>query len=220
MKNIYVEKMKSVVTRYYQTALTCQSEINDTKARYNAKFQQQAIEPIVARSENAFIKAKQDIAAIFEETRYLLCKANFPSVAELTEDKELFEPNAPFELTAPEIESFITKYEDNFSMQRVIRSYLDRRSKKYPELNCIKTHSAEEVLTTYKKFADSALSLIESIHSDPNAVSVLTVRAYADEQFGRRLYEIVGDGSELESFRMKQIPETAKTVFDSYKLNV
>ena len=107
----------------------------------------------------------------------------------------------------------------------------------------LKVPTPSEELEAYQQFYNSAVNMIYNIYSngaypyvqpddynngnhytDPNTPrqtevqEPLEIRAYADEVLAKELYQAVGDGSHLDEYTYKDIPEGLKHTFDDVRI--
>ena len=82
----------------------------------------------------------------------------------------------------------------------------------------IKIYLPEERAKIYLKFAQSAINLVEKISLSPS-VSATEIDSFADPDFGKQLFEVVGEGRELDTVSLNGKSELETSRFDSYKLN-
>lgn len=218
--NTYIEKFKKVLKDFDTAAQTYSAQVADN----NSRFQPATAETENAKLEQQFsdqhMKAIQEITAIFETVRGRLAVASFPTADQMNDDAKMFSSDTGIVLEPAEVQIFISRNAQNFTVLRLISAYLDRidpDQKKYVDQRK-SIHSARDVLAVYKQFAESALSLIETIYNAPSEQHGLTVDAYADEDFGRELYDVIGDGSQLQSVILSRAPMEASHLFDDVTL--
>jgi hypothetical protein len=155
----------------------------------------------------------------------LLARANFPDAKKLTDDTQLFERNSNVELTPQEVQAFVEKYNANFMMLRYIKNWIEKNPKRTVEFAEItkKIYLPADQLEVYRKFAASALSIIDTIHNatpDTFAGIMIEIMAYADENFSAELFSVIGNGENLRGYKTANVPESAKHVFDDIFLQL
>ena len=69
------------------------------------------------------------------------------------------------------------------------------------------------------EFAQSAVTLIEKIAIAPS-VSATEIDSFADPDFGKQLFEVVGKGEELDRVSLSNKSELETNSFSNYKLDL
>ena len=77
----------------------------------------------------------------------------------------------------------------------------------------------EDKAKVYLKFAQSAINLIEKIALAPS-VSATEIECFADSDFGKQLFEVVGEGKELDGVILSNKTELETSAFDNFKLDL
>ena len=221
MTNFYVEQMRDVINSFYAKEKESQKQIKSAKEKYSPEYLGTIINDLEFNRERDYNTAKMLISDIFTDIREYLSISNFPNVAQLTGDRLLFSENSGIDLTVQEVETFIERYKDNCTMLRVITNWLE---KNHSGMNGYTTLQKKIVmpidkLETYKKFAESALSLIDTIYNTTDVTGLeLMINSYADENFAKELFDKIGDGRTLKETSKFQVPENAKHTFDYIEL--
>jgi len=218
MSNIYVSQFKDVIKNYYSTMKSYDAERTDILSMYTEEFASEKLNILNSKIESEYQKAKELIASIYENVRTLLSVSSFPSASDMnTNIQNIFVNGIGIKLTASEISAFIEQYNNNALALRIIAEYIDNH-KEYASLR-VKIHTPADKLLVYKKFAESALSLIESIYSNSASnVSMSNIDSYADENFASDMYKVIGSGTNLSSLKERNIPESAKHFFDDISI--
>ncbi len=176
----------------------------------------------------------------------MLASANFVNVESLTADRLLFDNNSSFDLSAEEVQSFVERYEGNYVMLRLIKDWVAKNNVPTQE-NPVGKYAGirivlpADMVQVYKKFADSALSLVDKIYNngiimqenvyngivyeakedkqskDGKSEYPYEIESFGDENFAHDLFAVIGNGMKLSDYKNNRIPETAKHVFDSVK---
>lgn len=233
MTNTYVEQFRDILKNYYQKEKSLQSKKTDALKRYSAEYAQKEVSQIQEESNRSYLNYQTMILDIFSDVRGFLAAANYPDPTKIPDYlKELFSVTSPIRLTSVEVQTIIQQYHDNFSVQRMVSDWLQQK-RQAGQLKARKTNSPvidefsdcqpispSDQLMVYKKFADSALDILNKIHYSPQNVSEYEISSYADESFAQDLFNIVGDGRKLKQYKNAPYYETAKSSYDSVTLNV
>ena len=232
MSNRYVSMMKDYVRNYQKKEMQYQEQRLDAKRKYSAEFAQSALAKNQEQATASYFHYKSAIGNVFNEIRENLSAACYPDIDMIPEaERNLFSANSPIKLTPNEIKMKISQYKNNFMVQRMISDYIDRQ-RQIQNREAESTSSApadiyadckvftpEDHLKIYKQFADSALSMIDSIHYAPQNSSASYVEAFADENFASELFEVIGDGESLKQYKNKPYYSIASHSFDSVNVN-
>lgn len=222
MANIYVEQFKNIVKDYLTKAKEIQKQIAEYKKQFSVAYAEKAIKKVEEKRKQDYLSAKNSIINIFEELRTNLAIANFPNVEFLTDDRMFFTDNMAIRLTADEVKAYVERYNTNYTMLRLIKDWIEKN--KGEEMNdflSIRIVLPTEKLNVYQQFAQSALSLVDTIYNaGVDTINTLPVDSYADEKFGKQLYDIIGNGKELSEYRTKQVPNSIKHSFDNITLSL
>ena len=233
MGNIFVDKNKSIVKAYYEKAW----QIKDKMAENSKTFV-----PDVAYAENkklaeqnleAYNKAVADIASEFANVRELLARANVIDTAEVPKEIEKVFSSNLYNLSTAEVQAYADEYKDNDTVTRIISDWIADKSqikdgKLFGKYEGVRIVRPVDKLDVYKKFAESALYIIEQIHNDGTLmqrdtltnerVEPLEINGYADEDFGKELFAVIGDGKALADEHRKHVPESLLHTFDHVQI--
>ena len=232
MANFYVESFKDIIKGYYKKQKAFNAKIADNNKRFSPEYAEKENKAIKEQQTQAYNEAQASINEVFTTVRGLLANANFINVEALTADRMFFADASGFDLSAEEVQGFVERYKDNFTMLRLIKDWIAKHDK------TTKEHPADMV-QAYKKFGEGALDVCDKIYgngiimqdldysngSNPNAQGrtekkeyPLEIEYYGDENFARELFAVVGSGMGLSDYRTKRVPDTAKHAFDDIKL--
>lgn len=224
MSNIYVTRMKNALNECYKRELQFANMTADIYERFSADYAEGEAARVRAQSEDCCRYYKNQIKEAFEEARELLAIANFPDPQWLTADRHVFELNSPFRLSPQEVKIYVDRYSKrgNFAMLRMIQDWISQHDlpNRGNPLGDIKIFLPSDHLMIYKKFADSALSQIETIHQGAKAVNPSAVSCYADENFASEWFGIIGDGTGLKVYQNASVEDTVKRTFDTVTLSI
>lgn len=244
MSNIYVGSFKDIIKGYYKKQKAFNAKIADNNKRFSPEYADKENKAIKEQQAQAYNEAKASIDDVFTTVRGLLANANFINVESLTADRMFFADDSGFDLSAEEVQGFVERYKDNFTMLRLIKDWIakhDKTTKEHPvgKYASVQIVTPMDMVQAYKKFGEGALAVCDKIYgngvimqdldysngSNPNAQGrtekkeyPLEIEYYGDENFARELFAIVGSGMGLSDYRTKRVPDTAKHAFDDIKL--
>ena len=225
MGNVYVSQYKEALKGFHNRMRSYQAEIDDNNKRFSVEYAKKANAEVLNRAKSDYEGTKAKINDTYSTVRSLLGRSMFLSAESLTADRKFFKTNSGFNLTPNDVNGFIERYSGNTTMTRLIRDWVERRKAEDASaggisdfLNC-KTILPEDQLEVYKKFGNSALSLLHDIYSSPTDLTKASVESYADESFGAPLFGIIGDGLNMNDYKNHRIPEQMTHYFDNVNLN-
>lgn len=211
MKNIYINKFKTIATNYF----------NDVSAlREKAKYNSITYTPTLAQDYNAELEqeitrkansAIEEINSVFEEVKKKISVCNFPNAGNLGDDC-VIESGI---LTAEEINILLKKYYSEYSFIK-IRKLVS----KYPKITeTMVIQTANDFVEIYRKFAESAIKLIYGIMQNPK-FSEIELNAFGDSGFASNLYAVIGSGQAIIPTTVTDKNEFMSHSFDDIVLEV
>ena len=221
MANIYIGQLKDLLRNFYNRTQSKRKEIEANNTRYSPEYAQTANTEIMEKMAIDYENVLNSINGIFVNVRGLLAKANFPNVEQLTADRLLFDKTSSFNLSVEDVQGFAERYRDNFTFSRLISDWIGARHKstKSGEMSpydAIQINTPADHLSVYQKFCNSAGSIAERIYNGDASKTELDL--FADEDFGRDLYAVIGDGRSLDNYKTARVPESATHCFDDVNL--
>lgn len=219
MTNFYVNRFKEVIEKYYNEAQRISKEISFNNENYQVAIADVKNKELATKKETLYVQAKDAIHTIFTDIKLCLANMNFPSVENLTADRLFFSSETPIELTKEQILSFIERYKNNPTMLSVISGYIERHHKGFDEWIEVKKNinTPEKQLVEYQKLSKSALSLLNTINSNPLSTSKIFIDNYCTND-NASFWAVIGDGMNLTDYRNSKVPESAKHTFDNYTI--
>ena len=223
MSNVFVAQFKDTVHNFYKTNAELLNRMEENRKRFSAEYVEKENAKVTEQAAQTYETAKASINNTFNMVKELLAVASFPDVERLTADRLFFSSDDCFDLSHEEVASFIQRYRTNYTMLKLISAWITKHNEEsseapYGKYAGIKVVLPSDMLPVYKKFAESALSLINTIYFN-NGVNKNMIDSYADENFAKELYEIIGSGLELSEYRTKQVPEMVRHQFDDVVLS-
>lgn len=215
MSNIYLKKYKDILEAYFdrQKELNKQEEDNNkTYAPAVAQMKNKEIEEVKVQ---AYEGAKSLIDGVFKEVRTLLAYGSFLNVEDLTSDRLIFESG--FELTKQDIQAYLERYKENFTMKRLIADWVKKQPKpeQYGDINFA---LPSDQLELYKQFAEKAIYLCDKIFTNGWSAE-LGIENFEDETMNRYKLDVIGSGEELASCKSKRVPNAQLHIFDNVTLD-
>lgn len=211
MTNIYVNKFKNIATAYYEKVCSLRAKAGYNTTTYNeqvAKDYNAEIESEITRKANS---AVEEINTVFEEVKKKISVCNFPNARNLGDDC-VIESGI---LTAEEINILLKKYYSEYSFIKIRKLVSE-----YPKITeTMVIQTANDYVSVYRKFAESAIKLIYSIMQNPK-FSEIELNSYGDENFASSLYAIINTGNSLIPISVTEDNEYMSHSFDNIVLEV
>lgn len=209
MTNIYVNKFKNIATAYYEKVCSLRAKAGYNTATYNqqvAKDYNEKIESEITRKANS---AVEEINTVFEEVKKKISVCNFPNEGNLGDDC-VIESGI---LTAEEINILLKKYYSEYSFIKIRKLVSE-----YPKITeTMVIQTANDYVSVYRKFAESAVKMIYGIMQNPK-FSEIELNSYGDETFCSNLYSVIGTGNSLIPVTLTDKNEFMSHTFDSVTL--
>lgn len=217
MGNYYVSTMKDYLRIYYKKHEQLANEIVENNKKFTPEYAESQNAILREKQEKIFEELRFEITDTFREVRQLLAVANFPRVESLSADRLLFQDGG-FDFSADDIKGFCERYRDNYTMLRLIQTYINAHNVKN-EFSSIHITMPKDILMVYKTFAEGALAVADKIHASEMSGS-LELEAFADEDFSKPLFDVIGTGYNLKNSAvdLKKMPESSLHIFDDVSL--
>ena len=215
MKNVYIEKMRLVMSSYWELQKLTNTEMQTNIETFSAANAERNNKELSEKKEKDFADAKAEIQKIFAEVRGLLAKSTFPLQEDITAEVQ-FLTNPYIKMTDAEIEALASEYAEsgNQTMLRIISGWCEENGKY--DLNLF---SPKEQIICYKNLADAALFTINNIHSETkNHFIDLEIESFADPVMCKNELEKIGSGEGLKRYESKTVPEQIVHCFDTVTL--
>lgn len=227
--NIYVSQFKDVLKGFYKKQAELNKQISANNEKYTKEYADEANSKLKEEQAQAYARAKANIVDIFNTVRGYLAIANFVNVEQLTADRLLFSADSSFDLSVDEVQSYVERYANNFTMLRLIKDWTEKQNSEHTDDNGVGKYASiyiimpKDILDTYKVFAESALSVVDKVYSgsitqvaDDNGTTA-TFDTYTGKQMNtaKRDYPLEVEAYGDESFAS----ELYVVVGDGMKLN-
>jgi hypothetical protein len=226
MGNIYIAEFQHTIKDFHNRMKSYQAEIADNNSKYNDEYAKKANDAVMERARADYDTARAKIGDTYRSVRALLGNAMFLDAEKVTADRLFFEFGANYDLRPTDINAFIERYRNNFTMSRMISDWLERKhieaepTQSVDEFYDCKVKLPIDELRVYQQFGNSALSLIDSIFTSPVDETEKQVKYYGDEEFGAPLYSVIESGFHLSDYKSKRIPEQMSHYFDDVDLHM
>ena len=212
MTNLIISQMRDLLKIFYKSAQSIRQEMENNKKTFAPDY---ARELNIKLSEQLMSKAQRSkdlITEILSETLKKLSVLACPNASELDSADYHLLTDKNYNANALDFEIIVNRHKTNFTFLRAVKNLSEEKN------FGIKIYLPEERAKIYLEFAQSAINLIEKISRAPS-VSATEIDSFADPDFGKHLFEGVGEGRELDTVSLNGKSELETSRFDSYKLN-
>lgn len=212
MINLIVSQIKDTIKIFYKSAQSIRQEQEYNKNRYAPDVARELNGELISKLSAEAEKSKNLIEEITRETLKKLSVLACPNASELDSADYHLLTDKNYNANALDFEIIVNRHKTNFTFLRAVKNLSEEKN------FGIKIYLPEERAKIYLKFAQSAINLIEKIALAPS-VSATEIECFADSDFGKQLFEVVGEGKELDTVSLNGKSELETSRFDSYKLN-
>ena len=212
MTNLIISQMKDLLKIFYKSAQSIRQEMENNKKTFAPDYARELNGELISKLSAEAEKSKNLIEEITRETLKKLSVLACPNASELDSADYHLLTDKNYNANALDFEIIVNRHKTNFTFLRAVKNLSEEKN------FGIKIYLPEERAKIYLKFAQSAINLIEKITLAPS-VSATEIDSFADPDFGKQLYEVVGEGKELDTVSLNGKSELETSRFDSYKLN-
>lgn len=212
MINSTVSQIKDCIRFFYKTAQGIQQEQEYNKTTYAPDVARERNSELIRKLSAEAEKSKDLIAEIYSETIKKLSVLSAPNSAELDCNDYWLLTDTNYNATARDFEIIVERNKDNFTFLRAVKNIAEDND------IAITIILPDDKAKAYQEIAQSGIALIEKIALAP--VSQSEVESFADPDFGKNLYQVIGDGKELNTVSINGKSELETNTFDNYKLDL
>ena len=212
MINLIVSQIKDTIKIFYKSAQSIRQEMENNKKTFAPDY---ARELNIKLSEQLMSKAQRSkdlVGEIYSETLKKLSVLSAPNSAELDCNDYWLLSDMNYNANERDFEIIINRNKEHFTFLRAVKNIAEDKD------IAVRIYLPEDKVKVYQEISQSAINLIEKIALAPS-VSATEIDSFADSDFGKQLYEVVGEGKELDTVSLNGKSELETSRFDSYKLN-
>ena len=212
MTNLVISQMKDLLKIFYKSAQSIRQEMENNKKTFAPDYARELNVKLSEQLRSKAQRSKDLITEILSETLKKLSVLACPNASELDSADYHLLTDKNYIANALDFEIIVNRHKTNFTFLRAVKNLSEEKN------FGIKIYLPEERAKVYLEFAQSAINLVEKIDLAPS-VSATEIDSFADPDFGKQLYEVVGEGKELDTVSLNGKSELETSRFDSYKLN-
>ena len=212
MTNLVISQMKDLLKIFYKSAQSIRQEMENNKKTFAPDYARELNVKLSEQLRSKAQRSKDLVGEILSETLKKLSVLACPNASELDSADYHLLTDKNYIANALDFEIIAHRHKTNFTFLRAVKNLSEEKN------FGIKIYLPEERAKVYLEFAQSAINLIEKIALAPS-VSATEIDSFADPDFGKQLFEVVGEGKELDTVSLNGKSELETSRFDSYKLN-
>ena len=213
MVNLVISQFKDTIKHFYKSAQAIRQEQEFNKGRYSPDVARELNNELISKLNAETEKSKSLIAEIYSETIKKLSVLSAPNSAELDSNDYWLLTDTNFVPNQRDFEIIIARNREHFTFLRAAKTIAEDKD------IAVRINLPEDMVKVYLEFAQSAVTLIEKIAIAPS-VSATEIECFADSDFGKQLFEVVGEGKELDGVILSNKTELETSAFDNYKLDL
>lgn len=213
MINLIVSQMKDLLKIFYKSAQSIRQEQEYNKNRYASDVARELNGELISKLSAEAEKSKNLIAEIYAETIKKLSVLSAPNSAELDSNDYWLLTDTNFVPNQRDFEIIIARNREHFTFLRAAKTIAEDKD------FLVNIYLPEDRVKVYQEIAQSAITLIEKIALAPS-VSATEIECFADSDFGKQLFEVVGKGEELDRVSLSNKSELETNSFSNYKLDL
>ena len=212
MVNLVISQFKDTIKHFYKSAQAIRQEMENNEKTFAPDYARELNIKLSEQLRSKAQRSKDLITEILSETLKKLSVLACPNASELDSADYHLLTDKNYIANALDFEIIAHRHKTNFTFLRALKNLSEEKN------FGIKIYLPEERGRVYLEFAQSAINLIEKITLAPS-VSATEIDSFADPDFGKQLFEVVGEGRELDTVSLNGKSELETSRFDSYKLN-
>ena len=213
MINLIVSQIKDTIKIFYNSALSIRQEMENNKKTFAPDYARELNGELISKLSAEAEKSKNLIAEIYAETIKKLSVLSAPNSAELDSNDYWLLTDTNFVPNQRDFEIIIARNREHFTFLRAAKTIAEDKD------FLVNIYLPEDKVKVYQEIAQSAINLIEKIALAPS-VSATEIECFADSDFGKQLFEIIGEGVELDNVSLSNKTELETNSFDNYKLDL
>lgn len=213
MVNLVISQFKDTIKHFYKSAQAIRQEQEYNKNRYASDVARELNGELISKLSAEAEKSKNLIAEIYAETIKKLSVLSAPNSAELDSNDYWLLTDTNFVPNQRDFEIIIARNREHFTFLRAAKTIAEDKD------IAVRINLPEDMVKVYLEFAQSAVTLIEKIAIAPS-VSATEIDSFADPDFGKQLFEVVGEGKELDGVNLSNKSELETNSFSNYKLDL
>ena len=213
MINLIVSQIKDTIKIFYKSALSIRQEMENNKKTFAPDYARELNGELISKLSAEAEKSKNLIEEIFSETIKKLSVLSAPNSAELDCNDYWLLSDLNYNANERDFEIIINRNKEHFTFLRAVKNIAEDKD------IAVRIYLPEDKVRAYQEISQSAINLVEKISLSPS-VSATEIDSFADPDFGKQLFEVIGSGKELDGVILNNKTELETSAFDNFKLDL
>ena len=213
MVNLVISQFQDMVKHFYKSAQAIRQEMENNEKTFAPDYARELNIKLSEQLRSKAQRSKDLVGEILSETLKKLSVLACPNASELDSADYHLLIDKNYIANALDFEIIAHRHKTNFTFLRALKNLSEEKN------FGIKIYLPEERAKIYLKFAQSAINLVEKISLSPS-VSATEIDSFADPDFGKQLFEVIGSGKELDGVILNNKTELETSAFDNFKLDL
>ena len=213
MVNLVISQFQDMVKHFYKSAQAIRQEMENNEKTFAPDYARELNIKLSEQLRSKAQRSKDLITEILSETLKKLSVLSSPNSAELDCSDYWLLSDMNFNANERDFAIIIDRHKDRFTFLRAVKTIAEDKD------IAVRIYLPEDKVKVYLEFAQSAINLVEKISLAPS-VSATEIDSFADPDFGKQLFEVVGKGEELDRVSLSNKTELETSAFDNYKLDL
>lgn len=213
MTNSIISQTRDLLKIFYKSAQSIRQEMENNEKTFAPDY---ARELNIKLSEQLMSKAQRSkdlVGEIYSETLKKLSVLSAPNSAELDCNDYWLLSDMNYNANERDFEIIINRNKEHFTFLRAVKNIAEDKD------IAVRIYLPEDKVKVYQTISQSAINLIEKIALAPS-VSATEIECFADSDFGKQLFEVIGSGKELDGVILNNKTELETSAFDNFKLDL
>ena len=206
MVNLVISQFKDTIKHFYKSAQAIRQEQEFNKGRYSPDVARELNNELISKLNAETEKSKSLIAEIYSETIKKLSVLSAPNSAELDCNDYWLLSDMNYNANERDFEIITNRNKNRFTFLRAVKNIAEDKD------IAVRINLPEERAKVYQEISQSAINLVEKIALAPS-VTQSEVESFADPDFGKQLYEVIGEGKELDGVNLSNKSELETNSF-------
>ena len=213
MTNLKISQMRDLLKIFYKSAQSIRQEMENNKKTFAPDYARELNGELISKLSAEAEKSKNLIEEIFSETIKKLSVLSAPNSAELDCNDYWLLSDLNYNANERDFEIIINRNKEHFTFLRAVKNIAEDKD------IAVRIYLPEDKVKAYREISQSAINLVEKISLAPS-VSATEIDSFADPDFGKQLFEVVGKGEELDRVSLSNKSELETNSFSNYKLDL
>ena len=213
MTNLKISQMRDLLKIFYKSAQSIRQEMENNKKTFAPDYARELNGELISKLSAEAEKSKNLIEEIFSETIKKLSVLSAPNSAELDCNDYWLLSDLNYNANERDFEIIINRNKEHFTFLRAVKNIAEVKD------IAVRIYLPEDKVKAYREISQSAINLVEKISLAPS-VSATEIDSFADPDFGKQLFEVVGEGKELDGVTLSNKTELETNAFDNFKIDL